>query len=99
MEVLFPLLIMIMLVMVHQLNFRNLCRYLEQKYPKQWQEIHSDPMFLSSSVNPKLQEALKTGYFSTLEDTRIKKFKTIQRFVLTVLIVVVIGNIAYSIYF
>jgi hypothetical protein len=81
-----------MLFFVQIKKFKDMCKYLSSAYPEEWQKLTHSPMGGSqwSVINANLNESLKTGFFSTLADEKIKAFEKFRSYSLYVMGAVVV---------
>jgi hypothetical protein len=79
-------------------KFKDLCKYLSSAYPEEWQKLTHSPMGGSqwSVINANLNESLKTGFFSTLADEKIKAFEMFRTYSLYVMGAVVVLQLALA---
>ncbi len=64
---------------------------MSKTYPQQWQRLASNKLGGSerSAVNANLNESLKSGYFATITDAKIERFKKVKLFNLTLMALIV----------
>lgn len=82
MEIFIPVIIVTMLLLAQVNMYKNLCRHLAVSYPEAWAELSKNSLGTSlwSITNANVSESLKTGYFSTVEDSKIEAFLRFRRF-------------------
>jgi hypothetical protein len=73
-------------------KFKNMCKYLSFAYPDEWEKLTHSPMGGNhwSVINTNLNESLKSGFFSTLDDEKIKAFEKFRTYSLYIMGAVVV---------
>ncbi len=77
MEAFIPLIFVPMLIFVQIKKFKDMCKYLSSAYPEEWEKLSHNSLGVSqwSITNANLSESLKTGFFSTVADEKIRRFE------------------------
>lgn len=77
MENFIPLIFIVVLVFLQIKNAKDLSKYLSSTYPDEWKKRAHNPLGEAqwSVKNENLAESLKTGFFSTVADEKIRRFK------------------------
>ena len=77
MESFIPLFLISILIFLQIKKFRDMCKYLSFTYPEEWEKLSRNSLSVSqwSVTSANLNESLKTGFFSTVADEKIRQFK------------------------
>ena len=77
-----PLIFISILIFVQIKKFKDLCKYLSYTFPEEWKKLSHNSLGSSqwSVTNANLSESLKTGFFSTVVDGKIRQFKKFRLF-------------------
>ena len=95
----FILLIFIsMLVFVQIKKFKDMCKYLSYTYPEEWEKLSHTSLGGSqwSVTNASLSESLKTGFFSTVADEKVRRFEKFRLFNMYLMGAVVLLQLALA---
>lgn len=85
----YPLLAFILicaLFIIQNRKYNALLTYLEQTYPTQWEQLAKNTLgdTSRSAIAANLNESLKSGFFSTLDDPKISQFKKLKTISMTI---------------
>lgn len=99
MESFIPLIFISILVFVQIKKFKDMCKYLSTTYPEEWEKLSHNAMGASqwSATNANLNASLKTGFFSTISDEKIKGFEKFRRYNLYLMASVVLLQLLLAI--
>ncbi|WP_404342018.1 hypothetical protein [Pseudoalteromonas mariniglutinosa] len=53
--------------------FTNFCQHLAEKYPEQWHALSKNA--LGNNIRGDLNKSLSDGFFSTIADPKLQRFK------------------------
>ncbi|WP_338363352.1 hypothetical protein [uncultured Pseudoalteromonas sp.] len=100
MESFIPLVLISILIFVQIKKYKDMCKYLSNTYPEEWEKLSRNSLGTSplSVANANLSESLKTGFFSTINDEKVKrfeKFRLINMYVMGVIVFIQLV-LAYS---
>jgi hypothetical protein len=87
MEVFIPLIFIAMLIFIQAKKFKDMCKYLSSTYPEEWEKLSHNSLGVSpwSMTSANLSESLKTGFFSTVGDEKVRgfeKFKVLNMYLI-----------------
>jgi len=70
------LIIIILLLILQNRYYLSLCKYLAQHYPNEWQKLTQNS--LDGTAHANLAESFKNGFFATIDDSKVTRFKTFK---------------------
>jgi hypothetical protein len=75
-----PLIFLFMALFFQMKKLTELCKYLSYTYPEEWKKLSQNALGGShwSVINANLSESLKTGFFSTVVDEKIRRYKKLR---------------------
>jgi len=92
----FALFILISLFVIQIRMFNNLCKHLAKKYPEQWHALSKNT--LGSDIGGNLNESLKSGFFSTIDDTKLRRFNRFKQFNMYACVVIGVTGLVTAYY-
>lgn len=98
MEKFIPVVFIAVLIFIQIKKFKDMCKYLSATYPEEWQKLSHNSLGSSqwSVTNANLSESLKTGFFSTVADEKIKRFEQFRKFNMYLMGAVVLLQLALA---
>jgi len=98
MESFIPLIFISILVFVQVKKFKDMCKYLSYTYPEEWKKLSHTSLGGSqwSVTNANLSQSLKTGFFSTLADEKVRRFEKFRLFNMYLMSAVVLLQLALA---
>ena len=75
-----------------------MCKYLSYTYPEEWEKLSHTSLGASqwSVTNANLSESLKTGFFSTVADEKVRRFEKFRLFNMYLMGAVVLLQLALA---
>lgn len=92
-----PLLMLIILFVIQIRMSNNLYKHLAKKYPKQWQALSKNT--LGNDVRGNLGESLKHGFFSTINDQKLRRFNQFKRFNICTCVAIGVAGLINAYYY
>jgi len=77
--------------------FNNLRKHLAKKYPEQWQMLSTNT--LGSNIGGSFNESLKNGFFSTIDDTKLRRFNRFKQFNMYACVVIGVAGLLTAYYY
>ena len=98
MESFIPLIFISIVVFVQIKKFKDMCKYLSYTYPEEWEKLSHTSLGASqwSVTNANLSESLKTGFFSTVADEKVRRFEKFRLFNMYLMGAVVLLQLALA---
>ena len=95
MENFIPLIFISMLIYFQMKKFKNICKYLSSTYPEEWGKLSLNSLGVSqwSISNANLSESLKTGFFATVADEKVRRFEKFRLLNMYLMGVVVLAQL------
>jgi len=92
-----PLLILIILFVIQIRMFNSLCKHLAKKHPEQWQALSKNT--LGNDIGGNLNESLKSGFFSTIDDQKLRRFNLLKQFNICACVAIGVMGIVTAFYY
>ncbi|USE69579.1 hypothetical protein CTT31_10715 [Pseudoalteromonas maricaloris] len=82
MEELIPITLITILLFIQIKMYKNLCKHLARLYPEEWHKLTKHTLGTSqwSLLNATVSESLKTGFFSTVSDNKVKTYIQFRKY-------------------